>query len=48
MEEVNKAATVADASMEMSLALVNDRLMLMEILKCLMKLKYGPDQEEVE
>lgn len=32
MEEVGKAASVADASMEMSLALVNDRLLLMEIL----------------
>lgn len=32
MTEVGKAASVADASMEMSLALVNDRLLLMEIL----------------
>ncbi|MEN8135501.1 MAG: methyl-accepting chemotaxis protein [Thermodesulfobacteriota bacterium] len=32
MTEVGKAASVADASMEMSLALTNDRLMLMEIL----------------
>ncbi len=32
MTEVNKAASVADASMEMALALTNDRLILMEIL----------------
>ncbi|MFO7606644.1 MAG: methyl-accepting chemotaxis protein [Desulfurivibrionaceae bacterium] len=32
MTEVNKAASVADASMEMDLALTNDRLILMEIL----------------
>jgi methyl-accepting chemotaxis protein len=32
MEEVGKAASIADASMEMTIALTNDRLMLMEIL----------------
>jgi methyl-accepting chemotaxis protein len=32
MTEVGKAASVADASMEMALALTNDRLILMEIL----------------
>jgi methyl-accepting chemotaxis protein len=41
MTEVNKAASVADASMEMALALTNDRLILMEMLT-------AADQAELE